>query len=211
MEILILFGVILLGISFLPLVIKKLVGIKRTKSNWFYFFVNISSIILFILLIVEFILNLNNHYLVGYKTRNFLVIGFTALLTLHYLLTYYNNKIYKLLVQILIVSSLFLTTLVSTINLSNYEDFLLYENNTFRIEKNWELMGGHNFLPKIYKRIGIFESRHDLEYNEGFQYDYFHEIAKSAIKEYKISETDNTIQVTFIFHDGKEISTVAEK
>ncbi|MEN8839379.1 MAG: hypothetical protein ABF238_02595, partial [Flavobacteriales bacterium] len=149
MEILILFGVILLGISFLPLGIKKLIGIKRTKSSWFYFFVNISSIILFILLIVEFILNLNNHYLAGYKTRNFLVIGFSALLTIHYLLTYYNNKVYKLLVQILIVISLFITTLVSTINLSNYEDYLLYENDTIRIEKNWDLMGGHNFLPKI--------------------------------------------------------------
>ena len=211
MEILTLLGVIVLIISFLPIGIKRLIRLKKTRSNWLYYVVNISSIVLFLVLVFEYILNLNNQYLTGYKTRNFLIIGLSLLFIVHYLMTFYKNKTYLFFVQFLLVTKVFTTTIISVVNLSNFENFMLYQDHEFRIEKNWDLMGTNTFLPKVYKKNGVIESQIQLEYAEGFGYDYFHNLDKSEIIDYTISESDSLIHVQFTFKDGSFVNTLGRK
>ncbi len=211
MEKFILFGVVLLILSLIPLGIKRLLGIRKTKTSWFYYLVNSTAILLFLALIFEFILNLDNQHLIGYKTRNVIFIGFTFSFIIHYWMTNYSIKLYKIFVELLLTSAVFITLVVSSINLSNYNQFLLYQDNTYRIEKNWELTGINSSLPKLYRKEGIIENRYQLEYNKGFRYDYFHELEKEEIEEYLISETDSAIRVKFLFQDGYSVKTIANK
>ena len=201
MEIWLLFGTLLLFFSFLPLGLKKVWRTSQQPKKWINYTVNALAVMLFLALFIEFILSLNNQYFTGYKTRTFLVISATLFLTLHYLIAEFKSKFYKVFVELLLVITIFVTTSISIVNLSNYNEFYLFENEQYRIERNWVLSGGNFNLPKLYKKHGIIETAYQLEYDSGYEYDYFHEITKEAISDYEFIETDSSIRVICIFED----------
>lgn len=202
METWLFFGFILTVFSLLPIGIKKLIGKKRQPKKWIVFFINFLSISLFAAILIEFFLSLKNIYFTGYKTRTFLLISLVVCVTLHYCVTQYKNTFYRIFVQFILVATIFVTTVIGVVNLANYQEYLLFENNTYRIEKNWELSGADFMLPTLYRKKGIVESAYPLEYEKGNQTDYLHDFTKESITDFTINETDSSIRVSCHFKDG---------
>jgi hypothetical protein len=105
-------------------------------------------------------------------------------------------------VEIILVATIFVTTVIGVVNLANYQEYLLFENNTYRIEKNWELSGADFMLPTLYRKKGLVETAYQLEYEKGHQTDYLHDFTKESITEFTINETDSLIRVSCHFKDG---------
>ena len=198
---------ILVVVSVLPFIIKRIVETNNVRNSIVRIVINILTILGSLLLLSSLFMSNFNTYLVGYKTTTFILIATALLFAFNYILTEYKNKIVQRIIEFLLFIFIFVSSSIVIISLAGYSSNNFYSTSKYRLEAFHFIKGSRFNLPDLYVKDGILEKRYSLNFkdeNQDFGNYYFN---KESITNYKITQMDSQITVVFQFDDGYEVVT----